>query len=159
MILVTYLWFDAGSTSWDPVIMKAVKDNSIHDLPLAMAILQIFTKIQEFIESMSQMAAHSRKLSDSEKVSREKREIQKSLIKAKQDNGHINSVAIWQPSSTSKTLEWHIHSSQSDPETSHRKHSVQTWLEPYFASKETLKIYQGYQSIIHWNPTCTKCQC
>jgi len=41
--------------------MKAVKDDSIHDLPLEMAILQIFTKVQEFIEAMSQMAAHSRK--------------------------------------------------------------------------------------------------
>ncbi len=75
MILVTYLWFDAGCTSWDPVLMKAVKDDSIHDLPLEMAILQIFTKVQEFIEAMSQMAAHSRKLSDSEKVSREEREV------------------------------------------------------------------------------------
>jgi hypothetical protein len=68
-------------------------------------------------------------------------------------------VGIWQPSSTSKMLEWHIHSSQSDLETSNRKHSVQTWLEPYFGSIQRPKIYQGYHSIIHWNPTCTKCQC
>ncbi len=67
LLLVTYLWFDAGCTSWDPELMKAI-DDSIHDLPLEMAILNKFSQRFKCLSMLCHRWLHV-----PEKVSREKK--------------------------------------------------------------------------------------